>query len=149
MLFETNAPAIETIVSNISLFTGLATLAFGAVRIIPLTELKLEILEDTSREGKARVSKKRKAHITRSGHAIVPDGQSASVGIFSPGGGLQTCITVKDTTTRNPETSWATITGATKIHLATLSPREKEVCLPGGDLFVKYIPQRNNHQLRH
>lgn len=126
MIIEAGTHLIESIPT----ITTAVGLLIGAVRVISTKGFKLDILE--GRRGK------KQPRITKSGQAIIPDGKSATVGVFSKEGGLQTCINVIDTTKGNLEASNATITGSTRHHIATLS-RKKRKFLLEGDLLFRYI----------
>jgi len=132
MIIEEGTHLLESMVS-VTMALGLLV---GAVRVIPKNGIKLQILDDLG-------SKTRPA---RSGHVVVPDGNSVSIGLFSDNGILQTIINVHDITTRNPDTSRAEVTGIKKNILATLTRRRPLANLNDKNLVVKYLPSKKNRQ---
>ena len=129
MIIEVGTHLIESVPA----ITTVLSLLIGAVRVIPING-RLEILG--ARQGK------NEPRITRSGHAIIPDGHSASVAWFLQRGGLQTSFNVIDQTDGNSTTSQATITGFTDNPLATLTGQKREFSYSRIILF-KYIPHRS------
>lgn len=134
MALEAGLPLIE----SISSMTAWLTLLVGAVRAIPVSGFRLEVLDIEGKKSRSKAKTKK----TSAGHALIPHHQSTSLALFASEGGLQTVVSVFDESTNNRTTAKALVIGLRGQVLATLSSLNKKVTLPSVGMIFKYMPPK-------
>lgn len=137
MILEASTNVIESAAVSFPLIMAFTCLALGAVRLIPLQGNRLEVLDDSSSGAKDKTTPK----MTKSGHAIIPDNKSASVGIYDNNTNfLQSAVYVEDRSAKKP--GYAIIRRLKGNLVASISKNRPLVSTKYG-FVAKFFPPKN------